>query len=94
MCRQTHSTEYLIFFKIGISRIGSSQDLKKTTRLYNIVANGKSGFVGLKKALDIIEKLGVNMFLFISMFSEMITKIFINRVVIREVRLTKAHVYS
>jgi len=89
-CRMTHSNESLIFFKISIGRIGSSQDLKETTHLFNIVANGESGFVNLNKVLNIIMKLSVNMFFFnfLNILTEMIINFIFNFVIIRKVRLT------
>lgn len=86
----THSSESIFFDKINIGRIGSSQDLKGTTHLYNIVANGESGFAYLNKVLNIIKKLSVNIaiFSFINILTEMIINLFFYFVVIRKIRLT------
>lgn len=90
LCRMTHSSESIFFDKINIGRIGSSQDLKGTTHLYNIVANGESGFAYLNKVLNIIKKLSVNIaiFSFINILTEMIINLFFYFVVIRKIRLT------
>lgn len=83
LCRKTHSSVFFIFFWVKVGWIRFSLNRKETTHLYNIVANGDVGFVSIKKALNILVKLGVNMFCFWKIFSEMTTKKYIKKGVIR-----------